>query len=160
MSFFINHRFGGAERDLPASTFPLLLDELEVWLKDEKHTSISVIHESEWGLGIYYGGYVTFEHVEGDGEPRHMRNVPREKVLDMTLTMPILLEQESLRTKLGPLGTVMRAFLQSMSCKGRISVNRACDSMSDRTRARAKPGQGRARYRLLSGIPALPGIPE
>jgi len=83
MSFFINHRFGGAERDPPASTFPLLLDELEVRLEDEEHTSISVVHESEWGLGVYYGGYVTFEHVEGDGEPRHMRNVPREKVLDM-----------------------------------------------------------------------------
>lgn len=61
MSFFINHRFGGTERDPPASIFPLLLDELEVRLEDEEHTSISVIHESEWGLGVYYGGYVIFD---------------------------------------------------------------------------------------------------
>ena len=65
----------------------LLLDELEVRLEDEEHTSVSVIHESEWALSVYHGGYVTFEHVEGDGEPRHMRNVPREKLLVMMQTM-------------------------------------------------------------------------
>ena len=83
MSFFVYHRYGVAQRDPPASIFPLLLDELDVRLDDEEHTSVSVIHESEWGLGIYHGGYVTFENVEGEGEPRHMRNVPREKILVM-----------------------------------------------------------------------------
>ena len=83
MSFFVYHRSGLSERDPPASIFPLLLDELDVRLEDEEHMSVSVIHESEWGLGVYHGGYITFEHVEGDGEPRHMRNVPREKLLVM-----------------------------------------------------------------------------
>lgn len=83
MSFFVYHRYGDAQRDPPVSIFPLLLDELEVRLDDEEHTSISVIHESEWGLGVSHGGYVTFENVEGDGEPRHMRNVPREKLIVM-----------------------------------------------------------------------------
>ena len=81
MSFFVYHRYGETQRDPPASVFPILLDELEVRLDDEEHTSVSVIHESEWGLGVYRGGYVSFENVEGDGEPRHMRDVPREKLL-------------------------------------------------------------------------------
>ena len=81
MSFLVYDRHGNAERDPPISIFPSLLDELVVRLDDKEHTSISVIHESEWGLGVYHGGYVTWENVEGDGEPRHMRNVPREKVL-------------------------------------------------------------------------------
>jgi len=83
MSFFVYHRCGDAERDPPTSIFPILLDELDVRLDDEEHTSISVIHESEWGLGVYHGGYVTWENVEGEGEPRHMRNVSREKLLVM-----------------------------------------------------------------------------
>lgn len=83
MSFFVYHRYGDAERDPPTSTFPILLDELDVRLDDEEHTSISVIHESEWGLSVYHGGYVTWENVEGEGEPRHMGNVSREKLLLM-----------------------------------------------------------------------------
>jgi len=42
-------------------------DEIEERPHDEEHISVSVIKESEWGLGFYSGGYVTFENVEGDG---------------------------------------------------------------------------------------------
>lgn len=83
MSFFVYHRYGASESDPSPSVFPLLLDELEERLEDEEHTSVSVIHESEWGLGFYRGGYVTFENVEGEGEPRHMRRVSREKAIEM-----------------------------------------------------------------------------
>lgn len=83
MSFFVYHRYGVSERDIPESAFPDLLDELEVRPEDKEHTSVSVIHESEWGLGFYRGGYVTFEHVEGEGEPRHMVNVSRQEQLVM-----------------------------------------------------------------------------
>lgn len=82
MSFFVYHRNGVCERDPDPSLFPALLDELENRLRDEEHTSVSVIHESEWGLGFYRGGDVTFEHVEGEGEPRHMRGVSREKAIE------------------------------------------------------------------------------
>ena len=81
MSFFVYHRYGDVQRDPPVSILPLLLEELEVRLEDQEHMSVSVIHESEWGLGVYRDGYVTFENVEGEGEPRHMRNVPRERLL-------------------------------------------------------------------------------
>jgi len=83
MSFFVYHRGGAAERDPQPTVFPLLLDELEDRSDDEEHTSVSVIHESEWGLGFSRGGYVTFENVEGEGEPRHMRGISRKKAIEM-----------------------------------------------------------------------------
>lgn len=83
MSFFVYHRTGVCESDPVLSTLPSLLDELCEQPEDQEHTSVSVIHESEWGLGIYIGGYVTFENVEGEGEPRHMRDVPRPKLIEM-----------------------------------------------------------------------------
>ncbi len=47
---------------------------------DDEHTSVSVTHESEWRLGVYRGGYVVLENLE-EGEPRHMTDVPPEKIL-------------------------------------------------------------------------------
>jgi len=83
MSFFVYHRNGACERDPAVATFPSLLDELHLRPEDQEHTSVSLIHESEWGLGFHLGGYVTFENVEGHGEPRHMRDVPRHKLIEM-----------------------------------------------------------------------------
>lgn len=83
MSFFVYHRTGSCETDPPYSIFPALLDELEERPDDEEHTSISVIHESEWGLGCYRDGYATYEHVEGGGEPRHMRGLSRKKLITL-----------------------------------------------------------------------------
>jgi hypothetical protein len=83
MSFIIYHRLGSCERDPAPSIFTLLLDELDEAPEDEEHVSVSVVHESEWGLGCQRGGYVNYEHVEGDGEPRHMTNLSREKVLGL-----------------------------------------------------------------------------
>ena len=101
MAFFVYHRYGDSESDPPLSVMSTLLDELEVRLEDEEHTSVSVIHESEWGLGISTGGYVTFEHVEGNGQPRHMRGVPRPKLLELMRSMAagdlVALEREPWR---------------------------------------------------------------
>lgn len=83
MSFFVYHRYGVSERDPPRSVFPALLDELGERLDDLEHTSVSVVHESEWGLSIRRGGYVTFEHVEGAAEPRHMTGLSRSKVIEL-----------------------------------------------------------------------------
>jgi hypothetical protein len=83
MSFFVYHRYGACESDPPISSFPALLDELEEHLEDEEHLSVSVVHESEWALGISRGGYVDFENVESDDQPRHMNGVPREKTIEL-----------------------------------------------------------------------------
>ncbi|MBX3479881.1 MAG: hypothetical protein KF842_05740 [Caulobacter sp.] len=79
-NYFAYHRYGECEQRPPFSSFPALLDELETRLDDEEHTSVSLVHESEWALGFYRGGYVTFENVE-EGEPRHMTGVSRPRQL-------------------------------------------------------------------------------
>ena len=79
MSFQVTHRLGSME-SAPQSAFPALLQELEASPEDEEHTSVSVTHESEWCLGAYRGGYIVFENLE-EGEPRHMTDVPPEKIL-------------------------------------------------------------------------------
>jgi len=89
MSFFVYHRYGASESDPARSIFPILLDELEERLDDEEHTSVSVIHESEWGLGFYRDGYVTFEKVDGSGEPRHMHGVSRVKAIEMMQALSV-----------------------------------------------------------------------
>lgn len=83
MSFFVYHRYGQSERDPPRSSFSALLDELEERVDDEEHTSVSVVHESEWSLGIGRGGYVSFENVEDAGPVRHMADVPRQTILEL-----------------------------------------------------------------------------
>jgi hypothetical protein len=83
MSFFVYHRYGASERDPAPSIFPALLDELEERLDDEEHTSVSVIHETDWALGFHRGGYVTFENVEQDSEARHMRGISRERAVEL-----------------------------------------------------------------------------
>lgn len=79
MGFHVTHRLGNMEK-VPRSAFPELLRELDAHPEDEEHTSVSVTHESEWCLGVYRGGYVVFENLE-EGEPRHMTDVPPEKIL-------------------------------------------------------------------------------
>ncbi|KGB53747.1 hypothetical protein OVY29_03895 [Sphingopyxis sp. SE2] len=83
MSYFVYHRYGRCETNLPIPAFPNLLDELDDRPEDEEHGSVSLIHESQWGLGIRRNGYVDFENVEADDEPRHMENVPRAKLLEL-----------------------------------------------------------------------------
>ena len=89
MSYFVHHRYGASERELPFDKFPGLLDELDERTEDEEHTSASLVHESEWALGFSKGGYVTFEHVEGDGQPRHMIDIPRSKLLELMKTLAL-----------------------------------------------------------------------
>ncbi|HYJ29708.1 MAG TPA: hypothetical protein VEW25_05135 [Allosphingosinicella sp.] len=81
MSFFVYHRLGESESDPPLASFPALLDELEECVEDEEHLSVSLVHESEWALGFHRGGYVCFENVAADDEPRHLDGVSRERLL-------------------------------------------------------------------------------
>jgi len=59
---------------------PQLLDELRT--ADEEHGDVSLKHETEWCLSVSKSGSVYFENLE-KGEPCHMQNVSREKVLEM-----------------------------------------------------------------------------
>jgi hypothetical protein len=82
MSFFIQHRYGSTTRDPPFSAFRALLNELNDHPEDQEHCDVAVIHESEWCLGAYRGGYVVWENVErSDSPPRHMRGVSDEDVI-------------------------------------------------------------------------------
>jgi hypothetical protein len=83
MTYFVLHRYGASEPNPPLSSLPALLDELEDRLEDEEHSSVSVVHESEWALTINRGGYVSYENVEADSEPRHMPEVSRSKMLEL-----------------------------------------------------------------------------
>lgn len=59
---------------------PSLLDELQT--ADAEHGDVALTHESEWCISVSRSGYVTFENLE-QGEPRHMRGVSRDKILDL-----------------------------------------------------------------------------
>lgn len=62
-----------------------VLDELDV--EDVEHRSVSLTHESEWFLGAYPGGLLVWENVETADNPRHMNDVPRERVLELWLEL-------------------------------------------------------------------------
>ncbi len=56
------------------------LAELDV--EDIEHPDVALIHESGWCLGAYPSGLLIWEHL-GEGEPRHMRDISRDRVLEM-----------------------------------------------------------------------------
>jgi hypothetical protein len=60
------------------------LCELDV--HDEEHPDVALTHESEWCLSAFEGGLLVWENLER-GEPRHMRDVPRDKVLRLWLAL-------------------------------------------------------------------------
>jgi hypothetical protein len=80
MSFTITHVSGLMERNPSLEILPRLLDELQT--ADEEHGDVSLTHETEWCLSISKSGSVYFENLEV-GEPRHMHDVSREKILEM-----------------------------------------------------------------------------
>lgn len=79
MSYHVTHRMGNMTPE-PQGSFADLLAELDAGPQDDEHASVSVTHESEWSLGAYRGGYIVYENLE-EGEPRHMRDVPPEKII-------------------------------------------------------------------------------
>ena len=81
MSYWINHLMGNTEVDVPLDSLHSLYSELSQ--TDEEHTDVSLTHESEWCLSAFPSGLLVCENVAGDGEPKHMRNVPKEKVIEL-----------------------------------------------------------------------------
>ena len=81
MSYFVSTRWGGDEREPTAARMREILLELDA--EDTEHPGVSLTHESEWSLGAYPGGLLTWENVGTDDEPRHMKGVSRERVLEL-----------------------------------------------------------------------------
>ncbi len=82
MSYHITHRMGDTEEEPPLDSLSALYDELEY--EDEEHPDVSLTHESEWNLGAYGGGLLIWENLETtNNEVRHMKNVSKEKVLEL-----------------------------------------------------------------------------
>ena len=81
MSFTITHVFGEMESDPSLERLADLLTELNE--ADEEHTDVAVKHESEWCLSAFPDGSLIWDHVGGVGSPRHMKNVPREKTIEL-----------------------------------------------------------------------------
>jgi hypothetical protein len=80
MAFHITHSDGSMGSCPPLSVLPSLLDEL--LLADDEHGNIALTHESEWCISVSPSGHVLFENLE-QGEPRHLRQASREKILDL-----------------------------------------------------------------------------
>jgi hypothetical protein len=80
MAFHITTRWGSAEREPTRDRMYEVLQELDV--VDEEHPDTSLTHESEWCLSAFPSGLLVWENLE-EGEPRHMTNVSRERVLQL-----------------------------------------------------------------------------
>ena len=84
MVYHITSRWGGDESDVPTSRMREVLDELDA--DDAEHQPVSLTHNSEWCLGAYPGGLLVWENLE-DGDPRHMNDVQRERVLELWIQL-------------------------------------------------------------------------
>ena len=80
MAFTITHTHGAMDRNPALTVLPGLLAELET--ADAEHGDVALTHESEWCISVSRSGHVTFEHLES-GSPRHMRDLSRERILDL-----------------------------------------------------------------------------
>jgi len=82
MGYHVTHRSGDMEDEPTLDSLSALYDELEH--EDDEHPSVSLTHESEWDLGAYGGGLLIWENLETENsEARHMKNLPKEKVLEL-----------------------------------------------------------------------------
>jgi len=72
---------GNSETEISFDSLPSLYDEL--CKADEEHTDVSLTHESEWCLSAFKSGLVVWENVAGEGEPKHIRNISKEKVISL-----------------------------------------------------------------------------
>ncbi|MCP4601045.1 MAG: hypothetical protein GY847_11055 [Proteobacteria bacterium] len=81
MVFDVVDRWGTEESNVSVERMRELLASLDI--EDEEHPDVSLTHESEWCLSAFPGGLLVWENVETGTDPKHMRNVLREKVLEL-----------------------------------------------------------------------------
>jgi hypothetical protein len=85
MAHHATTRWGGGDvPEPPVERLQEILAELDA--EDDEHTPVSVTHESGWRLGAYRDGLLVWENLK-DEEPRHMNKVPRERVLELWVSL-------------------------------------------------------------------------
>jgi len=84
VGFHISTRWGGDEANASVERLREVLAQLDA--EDNEHPCVSLTHESEWSLGAYPNGLLVWENVE-EGEPRHLNNVSRERMLTLWLKL-------------------------------------------------------------------------
>jgi hypothetical protein len=81
MSYWVNHLMGESSLDTPLESLAAVYDELSN--SDVENTDVSLTHESEWCLSAFSSGLLVWENVAGEGEPKHMKGVAKEKVIEL-----------------------------------------------------------------------------
>lgn len=81
MSYWVNHLMGNADIEFPLGSLNSLYAELAE--AGQEHTDVSLTHESEWCLSAFSSGLLVWENVAGEGEPKHMLNVSKEKTIEL-----------------------------------------------------------------------------
>ncbi len=81
MSYWVNHLMGNSENEPAFSSLSSLFDELSE--ASSEHTDVSLTHESEWCLSAFQSGLVVCENLAGEGEPKHMRNIQKDKIISL-----------------------------------------------------------------------------
>lgn len=81
MAYWVNHLMGNSDIEFPLESLGDLYAELDK--ADQEDTDVSLTHESEWCLSAFSSGLLIWENVAGEGEPKHMRNVSKDKVLEL-----------------------------------------------------------------------------
>ena len=95
MAYSASDRWGAVERNPSIARLRELLQSLEI--DDHEHPDVALKHETDWCLSAYPGGLLVLENVEADeGNARHMRCVPRERVLGLWLALALALAQGDL----------------------------------------------------------------
>ena len=80
-SFHVNRRWGDSNDDPSVAQMREALAELDI--DDDEHPEVALIHESGWCLGAYPSGLLIWEDLSTGCEPRHMRGVSRNHVLEL-----------------------------------------------------------------------------
>lgn len=76
------HMDGSGENNPPVESLSSLYDEL--FSSGIVDGDVSVINDnSGWGISAHRDGRVVFEHLGGQGTPRHMIPVSKERVLEL-----------------------------------------------------------------------------
>ena len=80
VAYHLTSRWGGSQPDATIEQMRNALKELDA--DDDEHPDASLTHESEWCLGVFASGLLVWENLE-EGGPRHMKAVPRDRVLQL-----------------------------------------------------------------------------
>lgn len=81
MSYWVNHLMGASSMEFPIDSLPSLYSELSN--SDAENTDVYLTHETEWCLSAFSSGLLIWENVAGEGDPKHMKATPEEKVIEL-----------------------------------------------------------------------------